>query len=112
MKSFSGRDQLTSKSISDKKERVKTLSNWRNEARKKGGKEEREKHKRGSQKYLTNRIPEDTKRLGPPFPTKNTGLITSEPLEKNLEEEENLERERWKKEMARGEGDWGSLILI
>ena len=78
MKSFGGRDQLTSKSILDKKERVKTLSNRRNEARKKGGKEEREKHKRDSQKYLTNRISEDTRRLGPPFPTKIIGLITLE----------------------------------
>ena len=31
------------------------------------GKEEREEHKRDSQEQLTNRIPGDMRRLGPPF---------------------------------------------
>jgi hypothetical protein len=37
----------------------------------KGKKQEREEHGRDSQKHLTNWILEDTRRLGPPFPTKS-----------------------------------------
>jgi hypothetical protein len=49
------------------------LLKWRIEPRKKGEKQECEEHEHDSQKRLTNRILEDTRRLGPPFSTKITG---------------------------------------
>ena len=76
MKSFSGRDQLTSESISDKKNESKHSQNDESSQDRNGEKQEREERKRDSQKHLTNQIPEDTSRLGPPFPTKITGSIT------------------------------------
>ena len=45
-----------------------------NQAKKERGKQEREEHKRDSQKYHTNRILEDTRRLGPPFPLQSLVL--------------------------------------
>jgi hypothetical protein len=62
MKSFGEKFQLTSYFILVQKERIKTTSNRRNEARTSGGKQEHEEHKHDSQKHLTNRILEDTRR--------------------------------------------------
>jgi hypothetical protein len=47
-----------------------------NQTKKERGKQEREEHKHDidSQKHLTNRIPKDTRRLGPPFPLQSLVL--------------------------------------
>jgi hypothetical protein len=42
-----------------------------NRAKKEREKQEHEEHECDSQKHLTNQIPEDTRKLGPPFPTKS-----------------------------------------
>ena len=77
MKSFGRRDQITSYFFLDKKKNESKCSqNDESSQERNGKKQKREEHERESQKNLTNQIPEDTRRLGPPFPTKIIGLIT------------------------------------
>ena len=65
-----------------------------------GEKQEHEEHKRESQKHLTNRISEDTRRLGPPFPLQS--LVLTQILQfvdlsqENLRGGENLEKDEAK----------------
>ena len=59
-----------------KKNESKRSQNDESSQERMGEKQEREEHERDSQKHLTNRIRGDTRRLGPPFPTKITGSIT------------------------------------
>jgi hypothetical protein len=61
----------------------------------KGKKQEHEEYKRDSQKHLTNRIPKDMRRLGPPFPLQSFGSYTNSPIcgplsQETLRGEENL----------------------
>jgi hypothetical protein len=47
----------------------------KNQGKNTGEKQACKEHERESQKHLTNQIPEDTRRLRPPFLTKITGSI-------------------------------------
>ena len=102
------------RSIQCKKNESNRFQNDESKQEREGWEQEREELKRDSQKHLTNRIPEDKRRLRPPFPLQNLSAYTNSwicgPLpHKNPKGRGNKAEMN---ENGGGEGDEGLPLLI